>query len=242
MALGRSAVVGPAPELLRVEGLAWPVELRVHPRARRLRLAIDDRRERLRLTCPPRLSRRAALKWAGEQRGWVDRQIGQREAPIRLVPGAVIPFDGGERRLEWVEGATRTVGLTDETIACGGPLDGYERRIGRWLKAEALRRLSEETADIASRAGIRVAAVAVGDAGTRWGSCSADGRIRFNWRLLLAPPEVRRYVVAHEVAHRRHMDHGAAFHAFEAELFGGSTDRARRKLRRLSALLRRVRL
>ena len=49
------------------------------------------------------------------------------------------------------------------------------------------------------------------DTRSRWGSCSAEGNLMFSWRLILAPPSVLDYVVAHEVAHLRHMDHSRAF-------------------------------
>ena len=73
--------------------------------------------------------------------------------------------------------------------------------------------MSREVAEYAAAAGVGVRSVSVGDAGTRWGSCSSQGRIRLSWRLILAPPNVRRYVVAHEVAHLVHLDHGAEFKA-----------------------------
>ena len=227
-------------EPLTLDGLAWPVELHIHPRARRLRLRLDERRGVIRLTCPPRARRDEALAWARRQQDWVRAQVERLVPAIVLESGARIPFDGRELELEWREGESRRVRFEGATLWCGGPEEGFGRRIAAWLRSEALRRLSAETETIAGGAGIRVAAVAVGDAATRWGSCSADGRIRYNWRLLLAPPEVRRYVVAHEIAHRRHMDHGTAFHALEAELFGGPVESARSALRRVGPGLKRV--
>ncbi len=227
-------------EPLEVAGLAWPVELVVHPRARTLRLRLDERRRTLRLTCPPRTSRRVALDWAARQDQWVAAQLARLVAPLALTPGAIIPIEGIETRIEWREGESRIVRRTAGLLWCGGPRDGYERRIARWLRAEALRLLSAETQEMAARAGLEVRAVTVGDASSRWGSCSAGGRIRFNLRLVFAPPEVRRYVVAHEVAHRRHMDHGAGFHALEAALFGGPVSPARLALRRVGPGLKRI--
>ena len=93
---------------------------------------------------------------------------------------------------------------------------------------------------IAARAGVIVRAVSVGDADSRWGSCSASGAIRYSWRLILAPPDARRFVVAHEVAHRLHMDHGPMFKAAEAALFGGDVAAARASLRRVAPVIRRV--
>lgn len=119
----------------------------------------------------------------------------------------------------------------------GGPLDQFPIRIERWLKREALRLLTEDTAHYAAKAGVAVTKVAIGDPKARWGSCSGDGTIRYSWRLLLAPGFVRRATVAHEVAHRVHMHHGPAFHALVADLFEGDPDDARRWLRAEGAAL-----
>ena len=118
--------------------------------------------------------------------------------------------------------------------------DSAARRIETWLKRRALDLLSAETAQAAERAGVTLRSVSVGDAGTRWGSCSSSGRIRYSWRLILAPPELRRYVVAHEVAPLVHMDHGPKFTALERRLFEGDADAARLLLRRVGGRLKRI--
>ena len=100
--------------------------------------------------------------------------------------------------------------------------------------------MSREVADYVAAAGATARSVSIGDAGTRWGSCSSDGRIRLSWRLILARPEVRRYVVAHEVAHLKHLNHGAEFKALEARLFGSGLSEAKAMLRRDGARLRRI--
>ena len=130
--------------------------------------------------------------------------------------------------------------LSGDVLACGGPREAFARRIEAWLRAHARRTLSADTAEAARRAGVTVRRVTIGDAGTRWGSCSASGSIRYNWRLVLAPPEVRRWVVAHEVAHRVHMNHGPAFKALEGQLFDGDAEAARSLLRRIGPGLKRV--
>jgi hypothetical protein len=214
------------------------LELRVDRRARRLKLRIDADRRRLILTCPPRSSRRAALDWASGQRDWAARAIAEIPESNPVGPGSIIPFEGRDVRLEWDEHAPRMPSLRDDVLTCGGPPDSFEARILRWLRKEALDRLSDDTADAAARAGVTVASVRVGDAGTRWGSCSSSGAIRYNWRLVLAPPHVRRWVVAHEVAHRVHMNHGPEFKALEVKLYGLGVAAARSELRALSARLK----
>jgi predicted metal-dependent hydrolase len=220
--------------------LPLPVVIRIHPRARRLKLRLDPARALLLLTCPPRSGGRAALDWAAGQRGWVEAQLADAEPARPLVPGSVIPLEGREARLEWLEGGPRTVSWRNGVLACGGPRHAFARRIEAWLRARARDLLSADTADAARLAGVAVKRVSIGDAGTRWGSCSASGSIRYNWRLVLAPCDVRRWVVAHEVAHRLHMNHGPAFKALEAELFDGDPEAARLSLRSLGPGLKRV--
>ena len=222
------------------DDLPLPVEIRGVRGAKRLRLRLDEKRGVLKLTGPLRMNRKAALDWAAEQRGWVETQVGAMLPPEPFVSGSAIPIEGADVVLEWSERAPRTPRLEGGRLICGGPQEGFARRIENYLKRRAIDVLSAETADAAGRAGVALRSVSVGDADTRWGSCSSSGRIRYSWRLILAAPEVRRYVVAHEVAHLVHMDHGAKFKALERHLFEGDADAARLLLRRVGGRLKRI--
>lgn len=225
---------------LSLPGLAWPVEIRPHPRARSLRLRVDEQRQLLTLTCPPRISRRAALDWVGRQAEWVDRQLAAIEPAVPLHPDAEILLEGHPTRLHWDASARRSPSLDGDRLTCGGPEPSFASRIERFLKARARDRLSAETARIAEACGVTVRSVSVGDAVSRWGSCSPDGAIRYNWRLILAPAHLLRWVVAHEVAHRVHMNHGPQFRALEATLYGADPATARAELRALGPRLKRI--
>ena len=205
-----------------------------------MRLRVDEAEGRLALTCPWRTSRKSALAWAVEQSEWIAAQIAQSPPGQPFAPGATIPVEGSGRTIVWDPAAGRSVVLEQASIRCGGPEAGLARRIETFLKARALDVMSAEVAEFAHKAGVGAKSVRVGDARSRWGSCSSDGRIRLSWRLILAPPDVRRFVVAHEVAHLRHLDHGAGFKALEAELVGPGLAQARAALRRLGPGLRRV--
>ena len=205
-----------------------------------MRLRLDEARERLVLTFPRRMSRRTALDWAQGQRAWIDGQLASVQPGELFIPGAAIPFEGRMIRLQWHGGLPRNPELVGDVLRCGGPEAAFASRLGRFLVREARSRLSEATADMARRADVSIKSVAVGDASSRWGSCSARGSLRYNWRLILAPPHLLNWVVAHEVAHRRHMDHGPAFKALEAELYGGDVAAARAELRALGPRLKRV--
>ena len=228
------------PESLSLPGLAWPIELRPHPRARSVRLRIDEGRGLLLLTYPRRMSRKAALAWAGKQSDWVEAQLAAIEPAEPFVSGAHIPIEGSPVRLHWDPALPRTPRSADGVLACGGPADAFSGRIERFLRDLARSRLSDATADAARRAGVTVRSVSVGDAGSRWGSCSASGALRYSWRIILAPPHLVKWLVAHEVAHRKYMNHGPEFRALEAELYGANVASARAELRALGPRLKRI--
>jgi predicted metal-dependent hydrolase len=220
--------------------LPVPIEVRPVRGARRLRLRYDEVRGVLKLTCPLRTSRRAALAWALDQRDWIDAQLARTMPAEPFAPGTVIPIAGRDTRLVWAKGEPRAPRMADGELRCGGPREGFARRVELFLKRLALSTMSDEVEEFAAAAGVEVHKVSIGDAASRWGSCSSQGRIRFSWRLILATPQARRYVVAHEVAHLVHLNHGPEFKALEARLFGAGLAAAKASLRRDAPRLRRI--
>lgn len=205
-----------------------------------MRLRLNERAGQLTLSFPRRMSRKAVLDWACRQSAWAQGQIDRIAPAAPFHPGQQIPLRGDLVELCWELGGPRTPVVRDGRLVAGGPAESFPGRIERHLKALARKALSERTAMIAAVAGVTVRSVSVGDAVSRWGSCSASGAIRYNWRLILAPPHVLQWVVAHEVAHRLHMNHGPDFRRLEAELFGGDAAAARAELRKLGPGLKRV--
>lgn len=191
-----------------------------HPRARRTRLSFDPVTGRAKLTIPPRASAAKALAWARAQEAWIAHQRSRLPGPRPFVPDATLPVDGQEVTITWRADAARLPMIDGDLLLVGGPVDLVPRRVEAWLRRRALALLEADTAFYAARAGVLVTGVAIGDARGRWGSCAHHGAIRYSWRLVLAPPAVRRATAAHEVAHRVHMNHSAAFHALVAELYG----------------------
>jgi predicted metal-dependent hydrolase len=80
-----------------------------------------------------------------------------------------------------------------------------------WLKREALALFEQRCADYAQRLNVRIARLRLSSAQTRWGSASADGTVRLNWRLVHFSLPTIDYVVAHELAHLHEMNHSPAF-------------------------------
>ena len=226
--------------LLFEESLPVPLVVQPMKSARVMRLRFDAGRQVLKLTCPARISRHKALAWAADQKDWVDAQLAKALPAIPFAPGSLIPIEGQDVRIDWNERERRTPRLDGGVLHCGGPEEGLAKRIETFLKRRAVDLLSQETAEFAVAAGVTPKSVSVGDADTRWGSCSASGRIRYSWRLILAPPQARRFVVAHEVAHLVHLNHGREFKALERRLYGPGLTDAQALLRRVGPRLKRV--
>jgi predicted metal-dependent hydrolase len=213
------------------------VEVVRNARARRAKLSVDPASGRVRLTLPLRAPVKAALRWAEEQQAWIAAQRARLPQPRPFAPGAEIALGDETLTIDWNEAGPRRIERDGDLLRCGGPRDGLGRRVELWLRREALRVLSQETAEFARRAGVGVTKVAIGDPRGRWGSCASSGAIRYSWRLILAPSFVRRATVAHEVAHRVHMNHGPAFQALVASLDESDPARSRAWLRAHGAAL-----
>jgi predicted metal-dependent hydrolase len=226
-AAGARPVAGLADFVLTLDGVVLPVEVRRHTAARRLKLRYDGLRGVLRLTVPPRANMARARDWVADQRDWVRTQIALLPGGHVVSSGTVLPFGDDLLHIDWRAAAPRAPSLAEGVLTLGGPEPLVGGRVGRWLIAQARAEFTATTLALANGAQLDCTGVSVGDPRARWGSCSASGRIRYSWRLLLAPTFVQRSVVAHEVAHLAHMHHGPAFHRLAENLLGEDPARAR---------------
>lgn len=215
------------------------MRVRRSARARAYRLSLDHARGELRLSLPTRANLKRALGWAQEHEGWVRSQMARRPAQVTLGDGAVFPLEGRDVRIRWVEGASRTIRLEGNRLLLGGAAESVGPRVLRWLKMRARAVLETESHEMARDNGLIVASVGIGDPRSRWASCASSGAIRYSWRLILCPPEVRRATVAHELAHLLHMDHSPAFHAAHKRILGDDPRPARAWLREHGTALHR---
>lgn len=204
-----------------------------------MRLKVDPRTGAVSLTVPRGVSRRKALDWAAGKRAWIEAALAEVAPAARFEPGGFVPLYDVPHIIDWSATRARTVRVEEGRVMLGGPRDSVEVRLLRWLKDHARTLLDRETREFAAKAGVSVSRVGIGDPTSRWGSCSSSGAIRYSWRLILAPAWVRRATVAHEVAHRVHMNHGPEFHALVDSLFGSDARPAREWLRRRGAALHR---
>jgi len=208
-----------------------PLHIRRHPRATRMTLRLGDDGESARVTLPRWGTTTEAVKFAQSRAGWLEAQLAKRPPRTEPHPGGTVVFRGRELMIDWHADRPRKAVLRDTSITLGGPRDTLAPRLRRWMQGEARALFADDLAFYASRAGLCVPDFALSNARRRWGSCSSSGTVRLNWRLVQAPDEVRRSVVAHETAHRVHFDHSPRFHTLLGELFESDLPAAERWLK-----------
>jgi predicted metal-dependent hydrolase len=198
----------------------WPVPIQVKrsERARRMSLKIDPSQRMATLVLPPRVSERVAMAFIADHIGWLESRLAALPTPIPFLPGTEIPLLGEAHLLQSSPGARRGVWIEDGTIQVSGPLEFFSRRVGDFLKAEAKRRILARAEAMTAQLDLDFKSVRVGDPKSRWGSCNSRGTLAFSWRLVLTPDPVLTYVVAHEVAHLKEMNHSPRFWAWVKSL------------------------
>jgi len=153
-----------------------------------------------------------------ESERWVLRKVAEWSA--RKVPrvawrdGAALPYLGDEVILRVDAGVRSSArhgdGELRVTVRESSDPE-VQRVVVSWYKRRAREHLHGRLSELASRAGLAVPRFFLSSALSRWGSCNSRREIRLAWRLVKAPPALVDYVICHELAHLRHMNHSAAF-------------------------------
>lgn len=166
----------------------------------------------LRITVPRGGSRAEALRFAEQQRPWIERErarVRAEHAPATWGDGTTVFLRGVAHPIRVADdGASAAYG--DRVVELDGTLDvrgAIESDLRQLARAELVPRLLE----VAAGHGIAVERVLVRNQRSRWGSCSPAGVIALNFRLVQMPPEIRDYVLVHELMHRLHQNHSRRF-------------------------------
>ena len=208
--------------------------VRVKPssRARRISLRVDAKDGDV-VFCWPlksRVSLEKALSFVERHRPWIDDQRRNATVNIPFAPGTVLPIAGKDYAIAHIPGRGLTRLEGDRLIVHGGT-EHLPRRVRDFLKNEAYRRFKDLSDQKAAALKLPPVSIRILDPKTRWGSCGPDGRLMYSWRVLLAPVDVMDYLVAHEVAHRVHLNHSRRFWALCASLTDNAAQ-SRRWLRK----------
>ncbi len=211
------------------------VSLRISPRARRLSLRVSRLDGRVTLSLPKHARHHEAEAFARERESWIRRHLAQTPTQVVLRPGTQIMFAGEMHPLVASGGRAARLGEGVITLPTSAP-EKTGPRLAALFKHHARLRLAEASTRHATSLKRQYSGITLRDTRSRWGSCSAEGRLMYSWRLVMAPVEVLDYVAAHEVAHLLEMNHSAAFWGHVERLLPNYSE-PRRWLRENGAVL-----
>jgi predicted metal-dependent hydrolase len=185
--------------------------IRRSQRARRVRVLVEADGSVV-VVLPPRAPERHASAAVLELTPWIERRRAVVAAARAALdrPAGTVPYLGESLLLVPEPGRSR-VTRRDGSLHVPAELALRERALEAWFRRRAVQEIAPRLDAACATAGLRYSSLTIRGQRTRWASCSARGAMSFNWRLLLAPPEVLDYVVWHEVCHLSVMDHSARF-------------------------------
>ena len=226
-----------------LEGRTIQCALRASGRARRPGLWIAPETG-LVVTAPQGLDESRVRAFLQQHRRWILRQMERfqrcADAPSRWPYGPALLYRGDPHAVLARRAASGRVDRTPDRrllVSARSPsIEGVRQMLQRWLKHEASRLLGERVAALGPRMGLVPGRVYVRNLRDRWGSCWPGGSLSFNYRLIMAPPEILDYVVVHELAHLREPNHSPRFWALVAGEYPAHRE-ARRLLRTLGPAL-----
>lgn len=199
-----------------IYGLPPYVRMKHSKRAKRLSLRLDPKERVIHLVCPQGCSENKAIRFAQEHMAWIETQMGTLPPPVYFTHGQNIPVFGKDRKIFIhydPERKSTKINLHADQLEVQTNKEDPTPRITRFLKQEVKQELERLSFKKAEQLGKTVKAVHVRDTKSRWGSCAPDGDINYSWRIIFAPYKALDYLVAHEVAHLKYLDHSKAFWA-----------------------------
>lgn len=189
-----------------------------NPRSRRLTMRVNAEGDVV-VTKPKRISNQLAEQFVSENQAWILSQQAKIAKTERLETNTWIYLFGKKYTKECKYLRNRPVGcfIEDKALVIN-PIDPdktdlktQDKEIVRFLKSTAQHYILPRTESLAKKMRQSFGKITLREQSTRWGSCSSQGNLNFNWRLVHFEPRVIDYVIIHELAHRTHMNHSRAF-------------------------------
>lgn len=217
-------------EILRVGTPAIDIRIRRSGRARRFVLRVAGRGAPPVITVPAGASLAEVRRFACAQEAWLRQTIARLPQAMPVAAGTRLPVAGREAVV--VVGTASRHDPEAGLLALPGPAARLPAQAAAFLREAARAVIHEAVVHYGGLVGRRHGGISLRDPRSRWGSCTSRGDLMFSWRLAMAPPDVLRYVVAHEVAHLVELNHSTRFWALVERLdpdHGAARDWLRRR-------------
>jgi predicted metal-dependent hydrolase len=211
-------------EYLKLRDVIIPFEERRSLQYRRITLTIQS--DRVRVSAPKHLSARRIKEFLTNQQDWIYKHWLEHCALLnrtekQYINGEQFLYRGNVLNLRIDKDTQHSirVKLVGKTLVVLIPQDlpddeylaNVRKSIITWYKLEARRVLKNKLEVQAKRMQVTYNDFRLKDQKTRWGSCSSQGNLNFNWRIIMAPNEVIDYLIIHELAHLTHLNHSHGF-------------------------------
>lgn len=200
---------------------------KTHPRSRSIKIKVEASGEVVVVT-PKRVSQRAIEAFVNQQSAWIlqhQTKILQKKSFSETNDTLTVFGKKYHKKVVTDSSFPRGVSIKGEYLIISIPESGLsasqlaskqQTYIERFLKNTAELYIVPRTHQLAKTMKTSFGTITLRQQKSRWGSCSSQGNLNFNWRLIHAPTEVIDYVIIHELAHRHHMDHSHSFWALVA--------------------------
>lgn len=189
-------------------------------RARRKTVSMVIARDGLLVRAPLKIAQRDIDTILQERAAWIVQRLGEWQARAALIradyrDGGSVLYRGQRVPLRVVQSLFESLEVSDDriVIATPTPLTAAQQQqlVERWMRETAQAQFAPLVVAMAQHIGVAVKRVKLTDTKTMWGSCTSDGVVRLTFRLIQLPPSLAQYVIAHEISHRREMNHSPQF-------------------------------
>ena len=168
------------------------------------------------VAAPMRCSKRAIKNFVDSNTQWIEKTLSkveiyqQKSEPKKYIVGELFFFKGEKYPLIFIDDI-KNIKLTQSALQVPTYHKSPSKLIYNWYKDNATEAIMEAMDIESQRIGLYPEKVLVSRMRSSWGTCSCKGRVSIAWRLIMAPPEVLNYVVIHELAHLKHLNHSRKF-------------------------------
>lgn len=205
-------------------GHSIPYTLKISPRRRTIGLRVDERG--LTVHIPKRVPQHTVENLLRDKSDWIARKLAEwqdRPKSVEWQDGTMLQYLGQDIQLSLRHDARNRAVEFDGArlyLALPNPDDSktVQRKVAQWYARQARADFTRRIELLSAKLGVPTPPMYLSNARTRWGSCNSRGEIRLHWRLIQAPPHIIHYVVAHELAHLKEMNHSQKFWAWVEKL------------------------
>ena len=199
---------------------AFPVEIVRTDRTKSASIHVE--RDVVKVRVPKKLSNDRIKELVGKRTAWINGKLREHALrpvvkPKEYVSGETFSYLGRNYRLKVIRGSDTSLKMKSGYLWAmihdkdANPESTIRSLLQSWYQRNARIRLSEKTERLARIVGVNPSSISIKDYKARWGSCSVNGDVAYNWRIIMAPHRIVDYVVIHELCHLLEHNHSPRF-------------------------------